>query len=212
MRQLEIEMNYKDYNDYELISYIQENNEDASTILFEKYKPLIVTIATKMISYSPNSGLEVNDLIQEGLLGLNMAINSFNDKEEASFYTYARTCIERKMISAVIATQRQKHKILNESLSLEIYDDNNEVVSLDNFVADNSYNPENIIVENEIENSLLEQIKDCLTPLEQRVFELKKSGFKYKEIADILDKEPKSIDNALNRIKNKIKFILKQPK
>jgi len=92
-------MNYKDYNDYELINYIRENSEEANEILFEKYKPMIVNLATKMVNYSPNLGLEINDLIQEGMLGLNTAINSFDENDETSFYTYAKTCIERKIIS-----------------------------------------------------------------------------------------------------------------
>lgn len=202
-------MNYKDYNDYELVSYVKENNEEANNIIFEKYRPLIIKAATKMINYSSNSGLEINDLIQEGMLGLNTAINSFDQDEEASFYTYAKMCIERKMISTVIGARRQKHKILNESLSLEIYTDNDEVTFIDKLVADNSYNPENMIVESETEGILVKKILDVLTPFEQQVFDLKISGFKYKEIADILDKDAKSIDNALNRIKTKIKDILK---
>lgn len=200
-------MNYKDYNDAELISYIKENSEEANNLLFEKYRPLIINIATKMINYSPNLGLEINDLIQEGMLGLNTAVNTFNQNEEASFYTYARTCVERKMISAIIAAKRQKHRILNESMSLEIYD-NDEVVLMDSLIADNSYNPENIIVEYENENTLIKKIMENLTLFEQKVFELKTSGFKYKEIADILDKDPKAIDNALNRIKNKIRTLM----
>jgi len=202
-------MNYKDYNDYELINYIKESSEEANDIMFEKYRPLIVTIATKMINYSPNLGLEINDLIQEGMLGLNTAINSFDENEETLFFTYAKTCIERKMISAIVSAKRQKHKILNESMSLELYETDEKTPILETLVADNSYNPENIIVEYEDEQSLMKNILEQLTTLEQQVFELKISGFKYKEIADILDKDPKVIDNALNRIKTKIKLLIK---
>lgn len=203
-------MNYKDYSDFELINYIRENSEEANEILFQKYKPIIVAFATKMINYSPNLGLEINDLIQEGMLGLNTAINFFNENDEASFYTYAKTCIERRIISTIIAAKRQKHKILNESMSLEVYTDEENSSIMDVLVADNSYNPENIIVQTENEHKLIEQIAEQLTPLEQQVFDLKINGFKYKEIADILDKEPKVIDNALNRIKTKIKNIIQR--
>jgi len=203
-------MNYKDYSDSELISYIRENSEEANEILFEKYKPIIVAFATKMINYSPNLGLEINDLIQEGMLGLNTAINVFDENDEASFYTYAKTCIERRIISTIIAAKRQKHKILNESMSLEIYTDEENSSIMDALVADNSYNPENVIVQTENEHKLIEQITQQLTPLEQQVFDLKINGAKYKEIADILDKEPKVIDNALNRIKTKIKNIIQR--
>lgn len=203
-------MNYKDYNDFELIGYIRENSEEANEILFQKYKPMIVAFATKMINYSPNLGLEINDLIQEGMLGLNTAINAFDENDETSFYTYAKTCIERRIISTIIAAKRQKHKILNESMSLEVYTDEDNSTIVDALVADNSYNPENIIVQIESEHKLLEKIVSQLTSLEQQVFELKINGFKYKEIADILDKEPKVIDNALNRIKTKIKNLMER--
>lgn len=203
-------MNYKDYNDFELISYIRENSEEANEIIFEKYKPLIVSLATKMVNYSPNLGLEINDLIQEGMIGLSTAINAFNENDEASFYTYAKTCIERKIISTMIAAKRQKHKILNESMSIELYTDDNNTSIIDALVVDNSYNPENVIFQTENELKLIEEIRKELTPLEEQVFDLKISGFKYREIADILDKELKVIDNALNRLKTKVKNILQK--
>lgn len=203
-------MNYKDYNDFELISYIRENSEEANEIIFEKYKPLIVSLATKMVNYSPNLGLEINDLIQEGMIGLSTAINAFNENDEASFYTYAKTCIERKIISTMIAAKRQKHKILNESMSIELYTDDNNTSIIDALVVDNSYNPENVIFQTENEIKLIEEIRKELTPLEEQVFDLKISGFKYREIADILDKELKVIDNALNRLKTKVKNILQK--
>ena len=203
-------MNYKDYNDFELISYIRENSEEANEIIFEKYKPLIVSLATKMVNYSPNLGLEINDLIQEGMIGLSTAINAFNENDEASFYTYAKTCIERKIISTMVAAKRQKHKILNESMSIELYTDDNNTSIIDALVVDNSYNPENVIFQTENEIKLIEEIRKELTPLEEQVFDLKISGFKYREIADILDKELKVIDNALNRLKTKVKNILQK--
>lgn len=203
-------MNYKDYNDFELISYIRESSEEANEIIFEKYKPLIVSLATKMVNYSPNLGLEINDLIQEGMIGLSTAINAFNENDEASFYTYAKTCIERKIISTMIAAKRQKHKILNESMSIELYTDDNNTSIIDALVVDNSYNPENVIFQTENELKLIEEIRKELTPLEEQVFDLKISGFKYREIADILDKELKVIDNALNRLKTKVKNILQK--
>lgn len=203
-------MNYKDYNDFELISYIRESSEEANEIIFEKYKPLIVSLATKMVNYSPNLGLEINDLIQEGMIGLSTAINAFNENDETSFYTYAKTCIERKIISTMIAAKRQKHKILNESMSIELYTDDNNTSIIDALVVDNSYNPENVIFQTENELKLIEEIRKELTPLEEQVFDLKISGFKYREIADILDKELKVIDNALNRLKTKVKNILQQ--
>ena len=71
-------MQYREYNDYELLNYISENNEEANEILFEKYKPLIVNISNKLYKYCKNKGLELNDLIQEGMLGLNLALKNYD--------------------------------------------------------------------------------------------------------------------------------------
>lgn len=200
-------MNYKDYNDYELLSYVSEKNEEASEVLFEKYRPLILATANRLFCYCKNTGLELNDLVQEGMLGLNLAMNSYDDNKDASFYTYAKTCIERKIISQVVASRRLKHKVLNESLSLENTDENNYDYVFDKSLSDNSYNPEAILFNSETEKSLVGQVSGLLTNLETQVFELKINGFDYKEIAEILDKDIKSIDNALQRIRVKLKKI-----
>lgn len=196
-------MQYKDYNDYELLNYISENNEEANEILFEKYKPLIISFSNKMYKYCHNKGLEINDLIQEGMLGLNLALKNYNQDKEASFYTYAKKCIERKIISLVISTCRLKHKALNDSISFEIK--LNEDDTFEKLIEDNSYNPEEMIINLERENEIIEKAHTILTDLERQVFDLKISGFNYKEIATILDKSPKTIDNAIQRLKSKIK-------
>lgn len=202
-------MRYKDYNDYELLSFISEADENANEILFEKYRPLIVSIATKMINYCKGTSLEINDLIQEGMLGLNIAINRFNNNKETSFYTYAKKCIESKMISLVIASRRLKHKFLNDSISIEYSSNDGEIINLENFLSDTKANPEEMLLSEEQENELIKQVKDLLTDFEEQVFSLRISGFNYKEISEILDKDSKSIDNALQRIRNKIKGNIK---
>ncbi len=202
-------MNYKDYNDNELIAYISEKNEEAYEVIFEKYKPFIVSNAKKLIKYCNNLGIDMNDLIQEGMLGLNIAINTFNPNKDNIFYTYAKTCIERRMLSLITASRRQKHKILNESLPLES-DNDEEHLSLYNLISDDTNNPEVRILIQEHDNELTNTINEVLTDFEHQVFELKINGFNYREIAEILDKEPKAIDNAIQRIKTKIKNATKK--
>lgn len=199
-------MNYRDYNDYELLSYVSEKNEEASEVLFEKYRPLILATANRLFCYCKNTGLELNDLVQEGMLGLNMAMNSYSDTKDTTFYTYAKTCIERKIITQVVASRRLKHKVLNDSLSLEM-DENNYDYVFDKNLTDNSYNPEEVLFNYEKEKDLVKEASDLLTDFETQVFELKINGFDYKEIAEILDKDVKAIDNALQRIKIKLKRI-----
>lgn len=200
-------MRYQDLNDYELISQVSDN-EEVIDVLFEKYKPLIVSIAKKLYLDNQNSGLEINDLIQEGMVGFSVALNTYNEHKEALFFTYAKKCIESRMISTVVSANRLKHKLLNNSLSMEAIDSDDFNNSLDRIIGDANSDPEAIIVDNENVNLMIKNISKELTDFESQVFELKKSGFNYKEIAEVLDVEPKKIDNALQRIKAKIRTYL----
>ena len=202
-------MNYKDYNDNEILSYISESNEEAIELIYEKYKPLINKIATNLYKkYCKNTGLDISDLTQEGMIGLNSAINRYKENKDVLFYTYAKTCIERKIISSVIAANRQKHKVLNDSISFEIDLDNN--INLEAFFGDTEYNPENIVISREENDELLNKIENVLTNVELQVLQLKLDGFEYKEIASIIDKDVKAVDNAVQRIRQKIKKIINE--
>ena len=170
-------MEYKEFNDYELLDYIAEGNEEANNIIIKKYEPLINKIATKMLPYCKNNGLEKSDLMQEGMIGLNHAIDRYQEKEDTLFYTYAKKCIERKIISVVIASNRNKNKILNESIS---YDDDENLLL--KFIKSQTPSPEEEVLNLEIEENLLLKIKSILTDLEEQVFSLFICGFKYKEI------------------------------
>jgi len=108
------------------------------------------------------------------------------------------------MISVVISSNRNKNKILNESISYD--DDENQLLK---FIKSENPSPEEEIINIELEENLLQKIKEVLTDLEEQVFSLLISGFKYKEIAEMLDKDGKSIDNTIQRIKVKIKNILR---
>jgi len=201
-------MNYRELNDNELLSYVSESNEQAEELLYKKYEPLINSSAKRMYTYCKNTGLEFGDLVQEGMLGLNQAINTYKDNKDTLFYTYAKTCIDRKIISLVVSATRQKHKILNTSLSFEkeFEDDSNN--KLENIIKDTKENPEEILINSEKEEELIKQIKSVLTEFEEQVFDLKLNYFNYKEIAEILDKDPKAIDNALQRIRIKAKKVI----
>ncbi len=198
-------MEYIDYNDYELIDFIAEGNEEANNIIIEKYTPLINSIANKMMKYCKNNGIDYNDLKQEGFIGLNDAITHFSDRKNVLFYTYAKKCIERRIVSSLVSASRLKYKALNDSIS---FDDESNF--LDKMLKDDSNNPELIIENNEIEEKLIKDIKKRLTDYEEQVFELMLSNFSYREIADILDKNPKAIDNAIQRIRLKVKEALKK--
>lgn len=195
----------EELNDYELLEYINENDENSYNLLLNKYKPLIISITKKYAPFCIKYGLERNDLIQEGMVGFYQAINKFNTNSDVKFSTFAKTCIERKIINTMITAKRDKNKILNESYALVTED---EEPNLENFIGDYTLNPENIILDDETEKYLLNKLYEQLSPYEEQVFELKKGGFNYKEISEILEKTPKNVDNTIQRIRNKFKKII----
>ena len=198
-------MNYDEYNDYELVYFVKEDNEEASEILYNKYAPIIMNYSTSYYKYIKNTGLEINDLVQEGMLGLNNAINTFSEDKNVLFYTYAVTCIKRAIVTSIIRANRQKNRPLNNSLSFEL---NDEIQENEKLLHDNSYNPEYIIEENESREDLYKVAKKELTEFELKVFDLKLNNFTYSEISELLNRPYKSIDNALRRIKTKLKKAL----
>ena len=202
---------YEDLNDYELVSLAQELNEDAINLLHKKYTPLINKKCRKYIKYLQGKGLELSDLIQECTIGFEEAIKSFNSNDDVSFYTFANLCVDRQLMSELTRQNRIKYKLLNEAVPLETIAEEDDHNLID-FIKDNSANPELGLLLNEEVKELYANISDELTDLEECVFKLKIQGFGYKEIADILDKDEKSIDNAIQRIKTKIKSLIEKNK
>ena len=202
-------MNKKEQlNDYELVHLAQEQNEDAITLLHEKYKPLINKKSHKYLKYLQNKGIELSDLIQECMIGFEEAIKNFNPFDDVTFYTFANLCMDRQLMSELTKQNREKYKFLNEAIPLETIDENNETSNLIDFIQDNSMNPEIGLLTQEEFEELYKKIVKELTNFEECVFDLKLQNFNYKEIADILDKDGKSIDNAIQRIKTKIKNMM----
>jgi len=195
-------MLYKEYNDYELISLAQEQNEDAINIIYQKYMPLIHKKCHKYISFI--KGLELSDLIQECYIILDYTIKSFNQDNSSTFYTFLNICLDRYLVSEYKKSKNNKNKVLNESISLDSTEE--DEFSLLNLITDNN-TPELELTINEEFNNLYKKIISNLTDLEECVFILKIQNFSYKEISSILDKDIKSIDNTMQRIKNKINKI-----
>jgi RNA polymerase sporulation-specific sigma factor len=201
-----------DYNDQELLDYIQCNNEEALNILCQKYEPYIYAKAKKFLRVNDHVGLDLNDLLQEGRLALNEAIYNYNESQAATFYTYAITCIDRKMISSLVMANRLKHKFLNESISFEQEMNKGVSFPLKDIIISDKNDPLRVIMQTEREQILLDKLKSVLTDFEYQVFELKYNNFNYREIAQILEREEKAIDNALQRIKSKTEKILNDEK
>lgn len=197
----------QELNDYELVGLAQENNEEAGEILYRKYQPLILKKSNKYFKYMQNKGVELNDLIQECTIGFEEAIQRFNQDDRSSFYTFASICMDRQLMSELTRQNRDKYRFLNEAIPLDTID-NEEDVSLINCIGDNRNNPEEGLLLDENFKEIYLKIATKLTDFEECVFRLRLQDFDYYEIASILDKDKKSIDNAIQRIKGKIKEII----
>ena len=192
-----------EYNDFELVSLIRENNEEAREILYNKYKPIIVNKSTDQIYKLGSYGMEINDLIQEGYIGLDNAINCFNEKENTSFYTFALLCIDRQIITYIKKNTNNKAMILNDAINL---DDGKEYLFRDNTDIEGSF------INKEDAKEFINLICDSLSDIEKKVFSLKLEGYDIGEIANLLNKDTKVIYNTLHRIKYKIKLIMNKDK
>ena len=200
-------MDYKDYSDSELMYLVKESNEDAKDIILEKYRYVIDIIFSKYKSLGKNVGLESSDLYQEALLGFMDAINNYSEKKDVKLVTFISFCVRRRLNMALMKANRVKHRFLNDSLSLEHYYDIDATMM--DLISDNEENnPLNNLMNEEEFLDLNEKIKEHLSKNEYEVYELLRNGFSYTEIATLLDKTPKSVDNAIQRIKGKVRKIL----
>lgn len=193
-----------EYNDYELVALAHEHNEDAINKLYEKYKPLIHSKSREVYKYVSNKGIELSDVIQEAMIGFEEAIRDFNQNDNAIFYTFASICVDRQLKSMMLKFSRDKHKILNEAIS---FDNDQDNINILNFIYDDNDNPENEIISKEDNQEILKTIQNKLTTFELDVFNLRIKGYSNGDIASLLNKDVKSIDNTLQRIKAKIRKL-----
>ena len=186
---------YDNFTDEELIARMRAGEKGISDYLMEKYKNLVRKEANAMYLL----GGEKDDLIQEGMIGLFKAVRDYQPDKEAAFQTFAVLCIDRQIYSAIQGSNRQKHMPLNSYISLSEED---EEESLGEQWAEN---PESIIIDRENARTLAEDISKLLSPLEKEVLSYYLDGYNYVKIGEIMGKAPKSIDNALQRIRGKIR-------
>lgn len=198
-----------EYTDEQLIELVHENSEDAKSILFNRYKDKIDYLIKKYSVVAKTLGIDIKDLNQEALVGFTDAILNYIPQKEASLSTYICVCVERKIKKACIKASTNKHQAMKDALSLD-YTYNDINTPLKELIEDVDSDPLTKITEQEQYEELLEMIRNSLTYNEVSVFELMQLGIGYKDIATLLDKEPKQIDNAIQRIKAKIKKILNE--
>ena len=149
-------------------------------------------------------GGDSDDLIQEGMIGLFKAVRDYHPGKEASFVTFAQMCIDRQIYSAVQSSNRQKHMPLNTYISLSQEDEESPLAQA--WVE----TPEEIIIDRENTRALEDEIKSALSPMENTVLNYYLEGKSYADIGMLMDKNPKSVDNALRRIRTKIRNYLEK--
>ncbi len=195
---------YAQSSDEELILRLREGESPVTDFIMDKYKNLVRSKAKSMFIL----GADNEDLIQEGMIGLFKAIRDYDSGRDASFYTFADLCVSRQMYTAVQAAGRQKHTPLNSYVSLyaNMSDtEGEEAVLVDALQSAVEKSPEELFFDKENVNVLEEQIDSTLSSFEKQVLDLYITGMSYVQIAKVLGKDEKSTDNALQRIKSKIK-------
>lgn len=194
---------YERMTDEQLIGELRGGDQGVMDFVMVKYKSMVRKKARAMYLL----GGENEDLIQEGMIGLIKAVRDYNPEQGSSFQSFAELCVSRQMYSAIEASKRKKHLPLNSYVSLyesgdaEGNDKKTPLIDMIEPVREND--PETLYFSREYTEAFVEQLKEQLSPLENHVLYLHLVGTDYRTIAEILEKSPKSIDNALQRIRTK---------
>jgi RNA polymerase sporulation-specific sigma factor len=202
---------FGELTDEELIRISRDGDTAATDFLMEKYKNLVRQKARTLYLI----GGDNDDLIQEGMIGLYKAIRDYSESREASFCSFAKLCITRQLYNAIKASRRQKNSPLNTYVSLYSPvtmgaegDDNSPLLG-ETIRHTTFLDPEEILIDKENVDTIEYELGKRLSSFEQQVIDLYIDGNDYQRIAVQLDKSPKSIDNALQRIRTKLLAIIK---
>ncbi|MCI9200402.1 MAG: RNA polymerase sporulation sigma factor SigH [Lachnospiraceae bacterium] len=202
---------YGQCSDEELILRLRDGEENITDYIMDKYKNLVKSKAKSMYIL----GADSDDLIQEGMIGLFKAVRDYDSGRDASFFTFADLCISRQMYTAVQASGRQKHAPLNSYISLYGHvasgSEQGEEAQLLNLLSSKAeLSPEEMMIDKENVKSLEQTIERELSTFEKQVLDLYLTGMSYVQIAKVLGRDGKSADNALQRIKGKLKRAIKR--
>ncbi len=193
---------YEPLADEQIVELSAEGDKQATEYILAKYKNLVRSRAKDLYL----AGADREDLVQEGMIGLFKAIRDFDATKQASFRGFAELCIKRQLITAVRGASRQKHMPLNSYVSLNgtSFEDDTERSLMDMLAEREAVDPEALFLRREKVETLESVAAQKLSNLERSVLSLYIGGMNYQEIAVELKRTPKSIDNALQRIKRKL--------
>lgn len=194
-------------NEYDecLVMQAQQGNRNAAEVLVGGYFGFV---CNRVKAYY-FAGADHDDVVQEGLIGLYNAIKSYNPDKHASFRTFASLCISRRIISAVRYYSRLKHEPLNSYISLNMETDDTAKMSLFQTYPDElCSDPEAIVINRENLVGMECTINDTLSRFEYKVFLCYRDGMSYRQISRVVDRDEKSVDNAVQRIRKKLSTVL----
>ena len=194
---------YAKYSDEELIVQLRDGDHAITDYIMEKYKNLVRSKAQSMYIL----GADREDLIQEGMIGLFKAIRDYDTGRDASFFTFADLCV---------SAGRLKNAPLNSYISIyadysrqEEGESSEEVKLINSLISPLEKNPEELLIDRENVERIEQMIERELSPFEKQVLDLYLTGMSYGQIAKVLGRDDKSTDNALQRVKAKIRRELK---
>lgn len=191
---------YEALTDEELQLRCSEGDGQAEEILAERYSIVVRSCVRPFFL----AGGDSEDLTQEGMLGLLSAIRTYAADRGTSFRTYAELCVRRRVLSAIRTASRQKHTPLNEGISLEAVEEGESEAARAYPIADFRRLPEEQVLAKESVSDFINTYAQCLSPLEQRILPLFLDGLSYQSISEQTGKNPKSVDNAVQRIRRKL--------
>lgn len=196
-----------EFNDEKLITMFSENDEDAKNILYDKYSYIISIILAKYKRTIYALGIDISEVKQEAMLAFTDALIKYSSDKSTSLPTFISLVVERKIQNCIRKAETTKNKVNTEAYSLEAeYEAFKR--PLEEILGDSSLDPLHKMENEERLEELTKKINDDLSPFEKDVYKLVINGFGYQDIAKILNKEPKQIDNTIQRIRNKIKDLI----
>ena len=192
---------YLNQTDEDVAVQAQNGDGQALAYLLNKYKNFVRSKARSYFLI----GADHEDIVQEGMIGLYKAIRDFQPSRLSTFRYFAELCVKRQIITAIKAATRQKHVPLNSYVSLNkpLYDEESDRTLLD-VIEGRVTNPEELYISQEDLARIQTQISEVLSDLERQVLEAFMDGKSYQEIAELLGRHVKSLDNALQRVKRKL--------
>lgn len=200
---------YEQLTDEEIVALACEDAM-ATDFILHKYKNFVRSKARSYFLI----GADREDIVQEGMIGLYKAMRDYNIEKKASFRAFAELCITRQIITAIKTATRQKHQPLNSYVSLNktVYVEESERTLIEIISASRISNPEEIVIDKEDLAKVEQEISKVLSDLEKKVLDCYLQGLSYEKIAKLVGRHQKSVDNALQRAKNKIEKFLQESK